>query len=288
MHRKIPTLCLLAVLLALPAAAAEPEPWLRSVDEALKLAAKDDRFILVDLYAEWCGWCKVMEKDVFSTDEFEAWAAELVLLRVDVDDGAGGSALQARFGAYSLPTTLVMDKHRVQVASVAGYAPTAELLRKVEYELASHRALVEYYDKMRANPAEDPAQLQQLVEELHSRADGRRAVEIYELMRRHVEPGTPRAAWLEYRVADAYRLAALYDEALQATAEARRLAKAAQANAVSERVDLLSYQIAEDSGDCEGAVHSLEHFLKAHPKSSHRSQARQTLETLRKGQSMCA
>jgi len=282
MHRKISRLCLLTLLFALPAGAAGTGRWLTSVDEALTSAAKENRFVLVDLYAEWCGWCKVLEKDVFSSPELKAWAADFVLLRVDVDDGAGGSALQARFGAFSLPTTIVMDKHRVQVASVAGYARTAEFLSKLETEMATHRALVEYFEKMRAKPTDDPAHLQKLAEELHARGDGRRAVVVYELLRRHVEPGTPRAAWLAYRVADAYRLAALYDDALQATARARRLAEAAHAAVVGENVDILSYQIAEESGDCRGAINSLEHFLKVHPKSSHRSRARQTLDALRK------
>lgn len=283
MVRKISRFCLVALLFfALPAGATEPPRWLTNVDQALTLAAKEDRLILLDLYAEWCGWCKVLEKDVFSSEEFQDWAADFVLLRVDVDDGAGGSALQARFGAFSLPTTIVMDSHRVQVASVAGYARTAEFLGKLEADMAAHRSLLEYYERMREKPSADPVQLQKLAEELHARGDGRRAVVVYELLQRHVEPATPRAAWLEYRVADAYRLAALYDDAVRATAEARRLAEAAHAPVVSESVDLLSYQIAEESGDCKGAISSLEYFLKVHPKSSHRSQARQTLNALRK------
>lgn len=282
MHRKISGFCLAALLLALPAGAAGSPHWLTNVDEALTLAAQEDRFILVDLYAEWCGWCKQLERNVFSSEPFKAWAADFVLLRVDVDDGAGGSALQARFGAFSLPTTILMDQHRVRIASVAGYAPTGEFLGNLEAEMATYRSLVEYFDRMRAKPSEDPATIQRLAEELHDRGDGRRAVAVYELLRRHVEPGTPRAAWLEYRVADAYRLAGLYDDAVRATEQARRLADKAHATQISETVDLLSYQIAEESGDCQGAISSLEYFLKVHPKSSHRSQARQTLDALRK------
>jgi len=282
MARKISRFCLAALLFALPAGAADAPRWLTSVDEALTLAAKGDRLILVDLYAEWCGWCKVLEKDVFSSEEFKAWAADFVLLRVDVDDGAGGSALQARFGAFSLPTTILMDSHRVRIASVAGYARTAEFLGRLEAEMAAQRALVEYFERMRKKPAQDPAEIERLADELHDRGDGRRAVALYELLRRYVDPGTPRAAWLEYSIADAYRLAALYDDALRATAEAARIAEAAHATQVSENVDLLSYQIAEESGDCKGAISSLEHFLKVHPKSSQRSQARQALDALRK------
>ena len=36
--------------------------------DALKEASKDHKVIMVDLYTDWCGWCKVMDRETF-TDE---------------------------------------------------------------------------------------------------------------------------------------------------------------------------------------------------------------------------
>lgn len=49
----------------------EPEPtkvkWLKW-QEAVELNKKAPKKILVDVYTDWCGWCKVMDRETF-TDE---------------------------------------------------------------------------------------------------------------------------------------------------------------------------------------------------------------------------
>ena len=52
---------------------------------------------------------------------------------------------------------------------------------------------------------------------------------------------------------------------------------------LDERLDLLFFHIAHDSGDCSAAVASLERFLENHPHSGFRSQAHRTLASIRRG-----
>ena len=74
---------LLSVVLYL----AGPQPvqaaavWLDHPETAFAEAKRSGKVVLVDLYADWCGWCKVMERDVFSTPEFQTYAERFVLLR---------------------------------------------------------------------------------------------------------------------------------------------------------------------------------------------------------------
>ncbi|WKK73897.2 DUF255 domain-containing protein [Marivirga salinae] len=42
--------------------------WL-SITEAYKMNQKAPRKIFVDVYTNWCGWCKKMDKDTFSDPE---------------------------------------------------------------------------------------------------------------------------------------------------------------------------------------------------------------------------
>ena len=43
---------------------AEKVKWY-TLDEALKLNAKAPRKIMIDVYTDWCGWCKVMDRETF-------------------------------------------------------------------------------------------------------------------------------------------------------------------------------------------------------------------------------
>lgn len=284
-QRFIPAL--LGLFLATSGAASEPQ-WLTSLDQALARAARDDSKILVDLYADWCGWCKVLEEKVFTTREFREFTRDFVLLRVDVDDGGEGSALQARFSAYSLPTTLVMDKDQVKIGTVAGFAPAPAFLRKLSAEIAAYEAFLADFDKLKKS--DDLGVLYELAQELHfSRYDGARAAEVLKTILQRTGESSPKAAFLHYLMADAYRLAGRYDEAQEVLQRARVLTRDARSRDLAERIEMLSFRIAQDSHNCEKAVKTLEHFLEAHPESSFRHEAQEALDALKRGQGMtCA
>jgi len=40
-----------------------------SVEQAVKLAKVDQKKILIDVYTDWCKWCKVMDEKTFSNPE---------------------------------------------------------------------------------------------------------------------------------------------------------------------------------------------------------------------------
>jgi uncharacterized protein YyaL (SSP411 family) len=49
--------------------------WL-SLAEAQALQAKDPRPILVDLYTDWCGWCKVMDRKTYGHAEVAKYISD--------------------------------------------------------------------------------------------------------------------------------------------------------------------------------------------------------------------
>ncbi len=256
------------------------DSWLTSVDKAFATAESGDRYVLVDLYAEWCGWCKVLEREVFTSPEFRDFTRDMVLLRVDVDDGAEGSELQARYEATSLPTTLILDSRMVKVGEVRGYSPTPQFIAAVRSELEEFEAMLEFFDQVKRGG--DLEIQRRLAEDFHGRGDGARAAALYQVMLGQTSGGSAQA-WLHYLSADSYRLAGKFSQAEGSLARARELVRDAGEPALGERVDLLGFHIAHDSGDCGAAVASLERFLGRHPGSGCRSQARWTLAAIRRG-----
>ncbi|MEM1325357.1 MAG: DUF255 domain-containing protein [Bacteroidota bacterium] len=45
-------------------------------EEAIELNKESPRKIVVDMYTDWCGWCKVMDKKTFSNDEVAKYINE--------------------------------------------------------------------------------------------------------------------------------------------------------------------------------------------------------------------
>ncbi|MDA0309190.1 MAG: DUF255 domain-containing protein [Bacteroidetes bacterium] len=50
------------------ATVSKPLTWY-SIEEALILNEKEPRPVMIDLYTDWCGWCKVMDQRTFSNPE---------------------------------------------------------------------------------------------------------------------------------------------------------------------------------------------------------------------------
>ncbi|PWJ42381.1 thioredoxin family protein [Sediminitomix flava] len=49
--------------------------WI-TIQEALELSKKDNKPIFVDVYTDWCGWCKVMDKKTFSDTDVSSYVGE--------------------------------------------------------------------------------------------------------------------------------------------------------------------------------------------------------------------
>ena len=43
-----------------------------SIKEALELTAREPRILIIDVYTDWCGWCKRMDAATFSNKEIAA------------------------------------------------------------------------------------------------------------------------------------------------------------------------------------------------------------------------
>src|SRR5690606_17854894 len=76
-------LCLtgILVLMAMMSFRAENEvsadkiQWI-TIEEAFAKSQKEPRKIIVDIYTDWCGWCKVMDKQTFTNKEVISYINE--------------------------------------------------------------------------------------------------------------------------------------------------------------------------------------------------------------------
>ena len=106
--------------------------WETDFEKAKALSQKEGRIILLNFSgSDWCGWCKRLEKEVFSKAEFSSFAdKELVLVKVDFPrfkemDQAQTRAnrgLADKYGVSGFPTILLVDANE-KVLMRTGYMP---------------------------------------------------------------------------------------------------------------------------------------------------------------------
>ncbi len=88
-----------------------PLNFMRSeyLSDVLDRAKKEKKLVFIDLYADWCAPCKVMDEELYMDEDFAATMNEhFISYKVDVEKG-NGSNLNRIFSVNVLPTLLFLD-----------------------------------------------------------------------------------------------------------------------------------------------------------------------------------
>src|SRR5688500_7078003 len=105
--------------------------WLKTVASAQKAAQEKNQLILVDMFAEWCGWCHRFEREVFPSAAFQDATKDIILLRLDTEDQAEGTQMARKYSVTSLPTFLVLAPDLTVAGMLRGYAPANDFVKSL-------------------------------------------------------------------------------------------------------------------------------------------------------------
>jgi protein disulfide-isomerase len=104
--------------------------WGDNYEKAIAQAKAEKKMVVLDFTgSDWCSWCIKLDKEVFSKDEFKAYAKDnLVLMEVDFPQTkpqspelkAQNAKLQKKHGILGYPTIIVLNSEGKKVGQL-GY-----------------------------------------------------------------------------------------------------------------------------------------------------------------------
>jgi thioredoxin 2 len=111
----------------------QPLPWIVDAgdDTFAEVAGKASVPVVVDLWAPWCGPCRMVSPAL--ADLAADFAGRIKLVKVNVDESP---RLQSRFGVQSIPTLLLLEGGQVRATQI-GALPAPALRSWLERSLAS-------------------------------------------------------------------------------------------------------------------------------------------------------
>lgn len=112
--------------------------FLKTVAAAQKVAKQKNQLIFVDLFAQWCGWCHRFEAEVVPSEVFQKATNDMVLLRLDTEDGGEGTKIAQKFAISSLPTFLVLTPDLTLAGIIRGYAAPNEFVKMLKETRGKH------------------------------------------------------------------------------------------------------------------------------------------------------
>jgi thioredoxin-related protein len=120
-----------ALLLPIVSLMAKPG-WSEDYEASLAKAKADNKLVLLDFTgSDWCGWCIKIDKEIFSTPEFQDYAAKnLELVELDfprkktLPDNvkAQNEKLLREYGIQGFPTIIVLNSQGKKIGEL-GYMP---------------------------------------------------------------------------------------------------------------------------------------------------------------------
>jgi thioredoxin-related protein len=116
--------------------------WL-PFDQAMQTAQQGGKFIVMDVYTDWCKWCKVMDEKTYADPAVAALMKEsFVGVKLNAERGNKVTykgtqyteiELARNFNVSGFPTTMFLESNGDVIGAIPGYIPPEEFVKILKY-----------------------------------------------------------------------------------------------------------------------------------------------------------
>lgn len=132
------TLATFAILMSFAAKAQDKIEWMK-FEDAIAANAQNPKMLIVDVYTDWCGWCKKMDKETFTDPKVIAHINEnFYAVKLNAEDTSrtfdfmGKTYNEAQMAAAmrvnSYPNFVIIEPKLQNIAQLPGYRQPEEFV----------------------------------------------------------------------------------------------------------------------------------------------------------------
>jgi thioredoxin-related protein len=112
---------LLCFVASSPVLAGEEITW-HNLDSGIAAAKESHKMMLIDLYTEWCGYCKKLDQNTFTNTELINYLNDkFVCIKVNAEDSHLGKKINKEYKSTGYPCALVFDDRGDFLGQFEGY-----------------------------------------------------------------------------------------------------------------------------------------------------------------------
>lgn len=144
------------LILTTSLALAQEFPWQTDFTEAKAIATQQKKPLMLYFTTDWCGWCKIMEKETFLKPSVIKQASGYIPVKLNAEKE--GKALAAKYKVSAYPHFVFVDTDGAIKGEIPGFHDEVGFLSKVKSALAPKDERAQIEAVLKKNP-KDPAAL---------------------------------------------------------------------------------------------------------------------------------
>jgi thiol:disulfide interchange protein len=106
--------------------------WSTQVESSFDAAKRAHKYVLADVYTDWCGWCKRLDQQTFSDDKMISFLnGKFVCIKANAEDNGEGAKLAQKYKVAGFPCALVFDQSGKYIGKISGFFEPEEYQAQV-------------------------------------------------------------------------------------------------------------------------------------------------------------
>jgi thioredoxin-related protein len=116
----------------------------KEFNRGVELAKKDKKYIIIDFYTDWCGWCKKMDNLTYSDHDVQRLlSAHYISIKVNAEDEKQSLVFDGKtftypeftqyLGINGFPTTVFLDPDGKAITKVPGFIEKEKMSKILKY-----------------------------------------------------------------------------------------------------------------------------------------------------------
>lgn len=135
--------------LSMPAMLQAESAWLDSLEKGEKIARKNGKPILLDIYADWCGYCRRMQARVYPNNSVSKQTDKFVKVRLN---GEKHPAIMRKYKVRGFPTIVFLNQFGSLLDTVRGYRSVSQFQQKLRDVLVRVDKTRNILDQIKGDP----------------------------------------------------------------------------------------------------------------------------------------
>lgn len=161
-------------------------PETTQFEQVLEQAKAEKKIIMLDLYTDWCIWCKKLDQNVYQNAEVGKFSTRFLNLKKNAEKG-DGIEIAKKYQPTGYPCILFLNSTGAEIDRIGGYLEPADFLQRLVKIYMGTDTFIGLKTKFEKQP-DDASVAFKLAEKYATRGDVSHARELYRKILK-IDPG---------------------------------------------------------------------------------------------------